>query len=151
MNFIHVFSVFPRLRAQIKQSNPHRPAVLSWGKKRVQVTRCDKARAKGLSPRKRSENPEAWPHSDCWQNGKLGWAVHSTRQGLSVVFQEELVAGLGAGKTPSREDFMIICSALTSGQTALQGPVQIRDSSCSLDQLKKKKRTVIVTGKCLKN
>lgn len=116
------------------------------------VTGCGKARAKGLSPRKRSENPEVWLHSDCWQRGKLGWAVHSTRQGLSVVFQEELVAGLGAGKAPSREDFMITCSALTSGQTALQGPVQIRDCRCSLDQLKKKqKRTVSVTGKCLKN
>lgn len=118
----------------------------------MQVTGCAKARAKGLSPRKRSENLEAWPHSDCWQSRKLGLAVHSTRQGLSVVFQEELVAGLGAGKAPSREDFKIICSALTSGQTALQGPIQIRDSSCSLDQLKKKKEEQSrLTGKCLKN
>lgn len=75
MTFIHVFSVFPRLRAQIKQSSPHRPAVLPWEKK-VQVTGCAKARAKGLSPRKRSENLEAWPHSDCWQSRKLGLAVH---------------------------------------------------------------------------
>ena len=44
------------------------------------------------------------------------------------------MAGLGAGKVSSGEDFVTIGSAVTSGQTALQGPVLLRDSRCPLGQ-----------------